>query len=443
MNKNPKTMSSQIKQKFLEFCDKSSFHGLPRILSSKNIFSQVFWVVASLASLSYCVYLVSNSVIDYYKREVVTKYETVHENQPPFPRVQFCGHDINKTKCKFATDSIDLSDCPETYKDPEFFCETFNANVSSPILNSKNYGLNRGLELELYANDLSLGIYVYIGNHSIQQERNIPWILISPGMRTTFVIKRIFEKRLGDPYSDCRINVTGSHKLDELSKEYYQSECIDYCEYYLKAMTCHMLDIFLEFSYLYHESISSFNDQFNSKILANCNKSLIDDAINDYNTNKYKACESICPVECNKFSFSISSFYFKLPDGDVDFAELEVFYESFDYTVISQTPKSTWDVVLGTIGGFIGLFLGASVLTVSEIIELMMDFIKIVLVSKFKATKSSVNEEITVFHVVNVNINESSFRKHRFFKVKPSMVTKVQRYGILSHLKNRKFRPDT
>jgi hypothetical protein len=76
---------------------------------------------------------------------------------------------------------------------------------------------------------------------------------------------------------------------------------------------------------------------------------------------------------------SISEFGFKLPDGHFprEYAELNVFYETFYYTAVSQFPKVTWQSLLGNVGGLFGLFLGASFLSFGEIFEFSFCVVKI------------------------------------------------------------------
>ena len=51
---------------------------------------------------------------------------------------------------------------------------------------------------------------------------------------------------------------------------------------------------------------------------------------------------------------------------------LEVFYTSLQYTVISQTPKYLILDLISLLGGTLGVFLGASLLSLSEIIEFLI-----------------------------------------------------------------------
>jgi len=365
----PKIIFSQIKQEFFEILEKTTFQGLPNIFTPKSLISGVFWFILTALSYSFCAYLITISILEYNKFEVVTRYENVFENVPVFPKVFFCDHDVNRTRCLF-----NKMKCQKIEKSTDPKCEFFN----TATFKSNEYGHGSGLQLQLYAANARDGIRIYITNQSQIYFTDPRYI--SPGIRTSLVMKRIFEKRLPKPYSDCQINVTGSKKLDVLEKPYYHSECFKvYCLYHLIAQNCNLLDEFLGFSYLFYVNRSGlFMPAFNSTIKNNCEPSLHAEAVQNFYNNRIGVCREICPVECNSFDLSISEFSFKLPDGEFPehYAELNIFYETFFYTLISQTPKISENALWGTIGGHVGLFVGATFLSLGEIIDLFLGIIR-------------------------------------------------------------------
>lgn len=162
------TVSAQINRELIELLDKSTFHGLSKIFLSENILNKIFWLIASLASYGYCAFLVTNSILDFNKHEVVTKYESIYENQPLFPLVYFKYHDRNKTECIFNKVS-----CKSylSYKSKNDSSEIFNAVIFNngypiPHLTSKGYGSGSGLQLKLRATNLLSGVQVILANHS-------------------------------------------------------------------------------------------------------------------------------------------------------------------------------------------------------------------------------------------------------------------------------------
>ena len=48
---------------------------------------------------------------------------------------------------------------------------------------------------------------------------------------------------------------------------------------------------------------------------------------------------------------------------------IKVYYDDLYYTVVSESASITDDALFGVIGGQVGLFIGASVMTFFEIIE--------------------------------------------------------------------------
>lgn len=58
-----------------------------------------------------------------------------------------------------------------------------------------------------------------------------------------------------------------------------------------------------------------------------------------------------------------------------NFLRLEIYFESFDFLEFVTQPKYDWGNLLGDIGGHLGLWLGFSLLTVMEVMELLTDMV--------------------------------------------------------------------
>jgi hypothetical protein len=59
-------------------------------------------------------------------------------------------------------------------------------------------------------------------------------------------------------------------------------------------------------------------------------------------------------------------------------AKVNVFYNDVSYTAYVENPSLTGDVLLGNIGGVLGLFIGISIMSLMEVFELFIEFIKII-----------------------------------------------------------------
>ncbi len=96
-----------------------------------------------------------------------------------------------------------------------------------------------------------------------------------------------------------------------------------------------------------------------------------------------KICEKMCPIECNSVSYSITPYINALA---TDYSLINVYYEDFYYTKISESEKTSFDSLVGTIGGLLGLFLGASLISFYEIFDLALNLFLISIhhLNKFK-----------------------------------------------------------
>lgn len=110
-------------------------------------------------------------------------------------------------------------------------------------------------------------------------------------------------------------------------------------------------------------------------------------------------CLKFCPLECNKTSFKytlsstqltgdlLSDYINENPNLLNDFKNesvsretakisvisLNIFYDSLSYTNITESPKINLISLLAYVGGILGLFLGVSVFSIFELIEVIIE----------------------------------------------------------------------
>ena len=77
-------------------------------------------------------------------------------------------------------------------------------------------------------------------------------------------------------------------------------------------------------------------------------------------------------------------FYFHFRNN---FIQVDIFYEELSYQRIEQNIAFGFLSLLSEIGGFLGLLLGASVLTVCELV----DFITLIFFNKFVKKRNVIN----------------------------------------------------
>ena len=70
--------------------------------------------------------------------------------------------------------------------------------------------------------------------------------------------------------------------------------------------------------------------------------------------------------------------------AEKSFIRLNIFYDSLSYTLTTESPQMDWVTLLGSIGGNLGLFLGISVFSLCEIVQVFIEIIIIMKNSKKK-----------------------------------------------------------
>ncbi len=102
----------------------------------------------------------------------------------------------------------------------------------------------------------------------------------------------------------------------------------------------------------------------------------------EYRTNFTKndlveKCSNYCPLECDSmtFSYSISANNHKLFSDN--YTEIYVYYKTLKYTSIIQQAKTKPEQLISNLGGYLGLFVGLSFVSLFEITEIIIEIIKI------------------------------------------------------------------
>lgn len=79
-----------LREKLVNWCEKTTFHAIPNIATNKHIFLKLMWMFCLLASVSYCCSVLTSSITDYYKYGVLTIFDVVQKSSATFPAVIVC-----------------------------------------------------------------------------------------------------------------------------------------------------------------------------------------------------------------------------------------------------------------------------------------------------------------------------------------------------------------
>ena len=217
-------------------------------------------------------------------------------------------------------------------------------------------------------------------------------------------MKREFTNKLGSPYSNCLTDLTPPNEyanelfgyFNELNVTYYdQTFCFKMCYQDKLIDSCSCCDIITP-------SIRNATYCSNSTELLCLANFFVIFATADLNS----FCNNACPERCNTIEYHLSVSMAAFPTfsylknqqttyrnaymfpqnvndaylkkfGRQGFLKFTVNYDNLYYTSIDDSPAITANSLFGTIGGQLGLFVGLSVLSFVEFIEL---FIKLALI---------------------------------------------------------------
>lgn len=243
---------------------------------------------------------------------------------------------------------------------------------------------------------------LYVHNQTTLSFTIDNFIYIPTGFETFVTISRTFKKKLSMPYSNCINELKPfsdySRKIFAYFKqlkvnEYKQSFCYKLCYQDKLVAKCNCSDIEIpkigksqycvganQFLCEYH-----FKNTFSMSDLNNI-------------------CDEACPPECNKILYDISatsatfpslnyikyvsrqsSEIGKFPNDESELLEFArnsflrfiINYNEFSYTSIEEMPEITFETLLANIGGQLGLFIGISLLSLIELLELFLHILLI------------------------------------------------------------------
>lgn len=163
----------------------------------------------------------------------------------------------------------------------------------------------------------------------------------------------------------------------------------------------------------------SFTDPNEPLLLRDCDAADYNCTItfsNVFRSDLDRYCGQQCPEECNSLTYELSSFSTKYHTGGYltqvqneslvrskypnmtmdelkdNIVKFRVFYPELEYEVISQNQQYTLSDTISNLGGSMGLLLGASLISLLEIVELSLNvFFMAWTMTKPKAKKSSHN----------------------------------------------------
>jgi hypothetical protein len=400
------------KNKVKQILASSNAHALPRLVGHHSKAIKIIWFVCFLVSIGACIYFINRTLSDYLSNTKVTNFDIITEQPAIFPTITICNrkdHGLplaNITLCQINYDT-DCQDNPQNYF--ESFNDTYYGQClrfnSGKKLNGDLIGLikgfyastNDGLWLNFKLNSADrFGKLLIIIHNSSMPPLNMANedIKISPGRTNFITVHKTFSERLGEPYNNClkdpnefQKNRTLIEYLAKSGRAYSQKQCFELCFdlKYFETNECNCTHrpwdkVFVKcyaraqkFSALYNCS-----ENFRTKFSENSSK---------------QKCSEYCPLECDSIEYSLSTYTLDYPNtGNISerdktkhfsskfetyeevqksFYSLVIYYKDLKYTFVKEEADMVLADLVSNIGGILGVFIGYSIISFLEIIELI------------------------------------------------------------------------
>uniref|UniRef100_A0A8C8SI22 Acid sensing ion channel subunit family member 4 n=1 Tax=Pelusios castaneus TaxID=367368 RepID=A0A8C8SI22_9SAUR len=261
-------------------------------------------------------------------------------------------------------------------------CYTFNADKRSPRV-ARQGGMGNGLEIMLdiqqeeylpiwrETNETSFEAGIRVQIHSQDEPPYIHQLGfgVSPGFQTFVSCQEQRLTYLPQPWGNCRASVPGEQVLPGY-EGYSIAACRLQCEKEAVVSSCQCRMVHMPGN----ESICSPN------VYIECADQTLDAAVED----SQERCS--CPTPCNLTRYGKEISMVRIPNkGSArylarkyrrnetyireNFLVLDIFFEALNYEAIEQKKAYELAGLLGDIGGQMGLFIGASILTILEILD--------------------------------------------------------------------------
>jgi len=263
-----------------------------------------------------------------------------------------------------------------------------NLSLKETTLGGRSYGLYLSLGPLINQNSFntyySTGLRIYIHNGSFLSS-GAEEIFVKIGEQSIIKLKKTFTRKSLYPHSMCQ-DLTEFWSptfelMKDLSGEYRQKDCLEICLQKLIVDTCGcMLTILPTFGM--HLPCANANQKSCPSYIYEQRK-----------VHVQEKCLAECPLECEytKYDWSMSTLdypnhaFFNSVRRNSEFysnytfeeyknshAMLNIFFDNVEYTEIVESPKTSFTDLIANLGGALGIFLGFSIFSLVELLEIVV-----------------------------------------------------------------------
>ena len=400
----------------IDICVLNAYDGI-KITDDITEVKSIYPNILSLKSYPYFI-----QSIDYLKESLKSNFERVWENQSnPESLKKANEFTLNQIliSCRFQNKACFPNNFTYYHNFDFGACYRFNDGLNNPIQSLNRAGEKYGLQMELFAGDPSQqvqytflnGFRIIVHNQSFdtfvhEDGQNVP-----VGRQTSIAIQRNFINYLPSPYNECieeNFNDFFQNDLIEFIKTvmnkttYSRKYCQKLCTQLYAINQCGCYDYSLPYIPNYKKDNLKVFGCFSDQDLA-----CLEHSYNKLFENFIEECDQFCIMECHPKYFSKTIYtatypttwyanqFFKynvlnetmlqnnLSSSILSFTYLQntvskvnIFYQELIYSSVSELPATSISDLIAFTGGNLGLFLGMSLLTFIEMIDMVIQIIQ-------------------------------------------------------------------
>ncbi|XP_077997315.1 uncharacterized protein LOC144450544 [Glandiceps talaboti] len=291
-------------------------------------------------------------------------------------------------QCTFEQRQCTYRDFKVSGNDKYGNCFTFNHGTNgTEIRNSTKPGSSYGLTLTLFTEQseyISLfgrdsGVRVSVHKPDVEPFPEENGLNVRPGTATAIVLRQGISSRLSEPYGNC----TEDESLDTNGFRNTLSSCNHKCVQDTMLLECGCVDrassngprcMFLNKTQETCRQLIYFLQQHN-QIDCNCKRPCGEVRYERTVSESYWPSDSyLNRLLTSVHAVSKKTQYIRdTTQAQQNLVHLEIYYGELNYEKVTEVPDYKLENLFGDIGGSLGLYIGLSVITVVEFLELVYD----------------------------------------------------------------------
>ncbi|KAI8492335.1 hypothetical protein Bbelb_297880 [Branchiostoma belcheri] len=307
-------------------------------------------------------------------------------------------------QCTFDKERCSLDDFKMTQNAKYGNCFTFNHGDDGVVRNTTKVGAEYGLKLTLsiesneyvglFGQDIGAKVTIHSVGSTPFPEGNA--INAKPGESTFVGLKRSSIKRLPYPYGDC----TSHQERDALyggryTYETCQHSCLQAallhecgCSDELIAINSTLCSVLNKTQECCRQDVRSRHEDGN--LSCDCRQSCNEDSYALWLSSSLWPSDSYVWYVLENIHTRSQAQNLPLNPDELrqNLARIHVYFRDLNYELITENPTYTEESLLSGLGGLLGLYVGLSVITVFEFINLLVDLFKAAFNKEVKDTAS-------------------------------------------------------